>query len=441
MKRLLSKLFSHSNILFGSRLAGAGVVFLVQAGVARFWGAEALGNFLLFLATANIVAVLMPLGFETTGTFFAAEYRAAGQGRKLRGFMQRAYLHVALMAVLLLVAGYPLAGLLGAPGHLIQAHWFAVMLMSLATALVYCSSALLIGLKRPFAGYFADTVFRPMLMVLALVVATLLVAPSAAFDGFVWLLAGGFLLIALGQFAWLWRAVREVPLDGTVEKSEVRRWWRFALPWVIIALATDLFFDIDLILLSNLMDRETLAVFGVCTRVFSLVSFGVAAVYSVVMPDMFDLAKDREALLRKIGEANLAAIAIAIALLIAVAIGAPLALLLFGPGFGAGAVPMTLLCVTLVARAFFGPTSVVLSMNDRPHDVLPAIGLGMTVLVIANLLLVPPLGLLGAALAAVLSQTVWFAALWVTALRRAHIDVSLLPRISEFLAARRERGA
>src|SRR5690606_41053952 len=67
------------------------------------------------------------------------------------------------------------------------------------------------------------------------------------------------------------------------------------------------------------------------TRVFSLVSFGVAAVYSVVMPDMFDLAKDREALLRKIGEANLAAAGIAVALFAAVALGGPLALLLFGP--------------------------------------------------------------------------------------------------------------
>ena len=36
--------------------------------------------------------------------------------------------------------------------------------------------------------------------------------------------------------------------------------------------------------------------FGVCTRVFSLVAFGVAAVYSVVLPDMFERAKDREAL-------------------------------------------------------------------------------------------------------------------------------------------------
>jgi O-antigen/teichoic acid export membrane protein len=441
VKRLLAKLFSQSNIIFGTRLGGAGVVFLAQAAVARFWGAEALGNFLLIVATANIVAVLMPLGFETTGTFFAAEYRAAGDGRHLRGFMKRAYGHVGIMSALLLIAGYPLAGFLGAPGHVVQAHWGAVVLMTFATALVYCNSALLVGLKRPYAGFFADTVFRPMLMVLALTVATLAFGDAGRFDAFVWILAGGFALIALSQLYYLSKAVREVPVSGDIRPSEVKRWWRFALPWVIIAMATDLFFDIDLLLLSNLMDRETLAVFGVCTRVFSLVSFGVAAVYSVVMPDMFDLAKDREGLLRKIGEANLAAAGIALALFAVVALGGPLALLLFGPEFGAGALPMAVLCVTLVVRAFFGPTSVVLSMNDRPHDVLPAIGIGMTVLVVANLLLVPPMGLMGAALAAVLAQTVWSGALWFTALKRAHLDVSLMPRIAEFFAARRARDA
>jgi len=441
VKRLFAKLFSQSNIIFGTRLAGAGVVFLAQAAIARFWGAEALGNFLLIIATANIVAVLMPLGFETTGTFFAAEYRAAGDGRHLRGFMKRAYGHVGIMSALLLIGGYPLAGFLGAPGHVVQAHWGAVVLMTFATALVYCNSALLVGLKRPYAGFFADTVFRPMLMVLALTVATLAFGDTGRFDAFVWILAGGFAVIALGQLYYLSKAVREVPVSGELRPSEVKRWWRFALPWVIIAMATDLFFDIDLLLLSNLMDRETLAVFGVCTRVFSLVSFGVAAVYSVVMPDMFDLAKDREGLLRKIGEANLAAAGIAVALFAVVALGGPLALLLFGPEFGAGALPMAVLCVTLVVRAFFGPTSVVLSMNDRPHDVLPAIGIGMTVLVVANLLLVPPMGLLGAALAAVLAQTVWSAALWFTALKRAHLDVSLMPRIAEFFAARRARDA
>jgi O-antigen/teichoic acid export membrane protein len=156
---------------------------------------------------------------------------------------------------------------------------------------------------------------------------------------------------------------------------------------------------------------------------------------------MFDLAKDRDGLLRKIGDANLAAGGIAVALFAIVAVGGPLALMLFGPAFAAGALPMAILCLTLIVRAFFGPTSVVLSMNDRPHDVLPAIALGMAVLVVANLLLVPPLGLLGAALAAVLAQTVWSGALWFTALKRAKLDVSLMPRLAEMLASRRARDA
>jgi O-antigen/teichoic acid export membrane protein len=80
-------------------------------------------------------------------------------------------------------------------------------------------------------------------------------------------------------------------------------------------------------------------------------------------------------------------------------------------------------------------------MNDRPYDVLPAIGLGMTVLVVANLLLVPSLGLLGAALAAVLAQTVWSGALWLTTLKRTGLDVSLIPRLTELLARRRAERA
>lgn len=441
MKRLFAKLFTQSNIIFGTRLAGAGVIFLVQAAIARFWGPDSLGNFLLLLATANIAAVLLPLGFETTGTFFAAEYRAAGEGQNLRGFMRRSYGHIAAMTVLLLLAGYPLVGLLGAPGHIVQAHWGAVALMTFATALVYCNSALLVGLKRPYAGFFADTVFRPMLMIAALTIATLAFGEAGRFDAFVWMLAGGFLVIALGQLFYLYQAVRAVPVTGALRQGEVRRWWRFALPWAVIALATDFFFDIDLLILSNMLDRETLAVFGVCTRVFSLVAFGVSAVYSVVLPDMFDLAKDRDGLLRKIGDANLAAAGIALVLLAGVALGGPLALMLFGPAFSAGAVPMAILCLTLLVRACFGPASVVLSMNDRPQDILPAVGVGMAVLVVGNLLLVPGFGLVGAALAALVAQSVWSASLWFTARKRAGIDVSLLPRLIELVVARRARDA
>ena len=317
---LRRRLLSQSTVIFGARIFGAGLIFLAQAAIARFWGASALGEYLLVIAAVNIVAVVMPLGFETIGTYFAAEYRAKGQGRLLDGFMSRAYGHVMVVGVLVTVCCYPLTGFFGEPGRVLAQHWLPACLMAVATAVVYCNSALLVGLKRPFAGFFADTIFRPLLIIACFFVASFAHGNKTQLGQLIWLVAIGFAVIAGVQFWWVRRAALELPRDGRPKAGEIRRWWRFALPWVVIALATDFFFDIDLLLLSNLLDRETLAVFGVMTRVFSLVAFGVSAVYAVTMPDILasSAAADRAAFHRQVGEANLVAAAISAGLFVAV---------------------------------------------------------------------------------------------------------------------------
>jgi len=439
---LRHRLLSQSTVIFGARIFGAALIFLAQAAIARFWGADLLGEYLLVIAAVNIVAVVLPLGFETIGTYFAAEYRAQGQGQSLDGFMSRAYGHVMIVGALLTTCCYPLTSLFGEPGRVLATHWLPACLMAIATAVVYCNSALLVGLKRPFAGFFGDTIFRPLLIIACLAITALTVGGKARLGELIWLIALGFSAIAAVQYWWLRRAVLELPRDKPARPDESRRWWRFALPWVAIALATDFFFDIDLLLLSNLLDRETLAVFGVLTRVFSLVAFGVSAVYAVTMPDIFEsnAAADRTAFHRQVGEANLVATGISLGLFAAVLVGGPFLLMIFGSAFAAGAVPLAVLCLALCVRSLFGPAALVLSIHDRPYATLPAIGLGMGVLIGANFLLVPAHGLLGAAVAALGAQTFWSAAMWLTARRIAGIDVSIIPKLKELLAGARVRA-
>ena len=88
---LKQKLLSQSTVIFAARIFGAGLIFLAQAAIARFWGANILGEYLLILAAVNLIAVAMPLGFETIGSYFAAEYRAKGEGKMLWGFIVGAY--------------------------------------------------------------------------------------------------------------------------------------------------------------------------------------------------------------------------------------------------------------------------------------------------------------------------------------------------------------
>ena len=422
------RLASQSSIIFGARLGGAGLVFLVQALIARIWGPELLGEYLIVIATVNLIAVVMPLGFHTVGTYFAAEYRARGERGQFIVFMIRSYGHVVGVLALLLLLGLPLLGLLGQGQSVLAEHFVPVVLLAFGTALVYVNGALLVGLKRPFAGFFADTMFRPMIVMGAFLATMGFMPPIDGFSAMLWIIALGYVAIALVHFGFVVNSLGRIPDTLAVRPLEARRWWRFALPWVLISLATDFFFDIDLLLLSHTLSREELAIFGVCTRLFSLISFGVAAVYAVTMPDMFESEAnaDRAAFKRKVGDANFVASAISVVLFAGMALVAPFLLMLFGPSFSAGAGPLAVLCLALVVRSVMGPASLVLSIHDRPYASLPFVGMGIGALILCNWLLVPPLGLMGAALSAIIAITVWSVGLWWIALRTAHMDVSIM---------------
>ncbi|MCD7060062.1 lipopolysaccharide biosynthesis protein [Pelagibacterium xiamenense] len=423
------RLASRSVIMFGLRVGGAGFIFLVQAAIARAWGAEALGDYLLAIAAANLLAVVMPLGFQTVGTYFAAEYGAKGDGRNLRRFLTRSFAHVGIVGTAITALGWPVTYFMGETGEHLLALWVPTALIAMGTAFTFVNTTALVGLKRPLMGYLPDMVLRPALVITSFAIIAL-TAGRADLNAMLWLFALSLLALELGHFFLLYRAVRQVPVSDEYAPAPSRRWWRFAAPWVLITLAADYFFDINLLMLAELLPRAELAIFGVSTRIFALVSFGVVAVYAMTLPEMFEAEskKDAEALSRRLSEANIVAILLSGALFVGVALFGRYLLLLFGEEFVAGAWPMSILCLALVVRAAFGPASMVLSMRDKPFDSLPAVGLGLVALVAGNALLVPPYGLSGAAISAFIAITLWSAALWATAWRRTGVDVSIFAR-------------
>jgi len=429
---LLHRLVSQSAVIFGARLFGAGLTFLTQAGIARFWGPGILGEYLIFIASTNLIAMVMPLGFQTVASYFSSEYRARGDGQSLRAFLLRAYGHIVLVALIFGLAAWPIIGLIGEPGEVLRSHWVPTVMLSLGAAMIYVSCAVLVGLKRPISGYFSESLFRPIVAIFAFLVCIMLRGePGEGFSQMVWMFSLLVAAIAVGQLGIVIQTARRVPLAAEPAPSQVRRWWRFAGPWVLIGIATDFFFDIDLLLLSGQLSREDLAIFGVCTRLFSLVSFGIAAVYAVTVPDMFEAEanSDREGFKRKVGDANVVAVGLSLVLFLGAAIGGPFALMLFGPHFEEGALPLAVLCLVPLVRSVFGPASMVLSIHDRPYASLPSIALGMVTLCVANFVLVPAIGLIGAALAALISISLWSVALWRTALAATQMDVSIFPRL------------
>lgn len=417
-----------SVVVLGMRLAGAALVFAMQAVMARTWGANALGDYLLIIAAINLIAFSMPMGFNVIGSYFAAIYAAAGNGRQARSFLLRAWRNVVIAAVLVLLVGPLLLSTLGEGGALREVCWAAAVLAT-AMALVFVNGAVLVGLSAPLAGFAADVVFRPLVMMAGFIVAVALGGPFATVQTLIRVAALGYAAVAIVHSAIALAAARRLPAGPRPQPEEHRRWWRFAPPWAMLALATEFYFDIDLVALAPLMPRQDLAVFAVCTRIFALIAFGVGAVYAVATPSVVaaDAEKDSPRFIRRMTEANLLAAAFSAAAGVGAIVFGAWVLRLFGEAFVAGAAPLALMCVGLTIRSLMGPAPLVLSLHDWPYAALPATAVGLLTLPLGNLLLVPAYGALGAAGAAAMSMTIWAVALWLTALKYTRLDVSVFP--------------
>jgi O-antigen/teichoic acid export membrane protein len=241
-------------------------------------------------------------------------------------------------------------------------------------------------------------------------------------------LAGTFFTMALMHGTFAVRSAMAVPTEFALVPNEAHRWWHFALPWTIIALCTDYFFDLDLVFLSFIIDHGSIAIFGIVTRIFMLISFGVSAAYSISLPEFFsvDAQKDPVRFLKLIGASNRNAFILAILFYVCILIVGPFFLKIFGPGFARGFWPLTLICLGLVIRTGFGPAALVMSIHNRPYAALPPVAFGIVTLLAVNLWLVPSYGLNGAAIAALLAILAWSAALWITCFRLTGLDVSIL---------------
>ncbi|HUV32514.1 MAG TPA: hypothetical protein VMW31_03000, partial [Devosiaceae bacterium] len=349
----ISKILAKSSVIFASRLAGAGMLFVAQLLISRLWGAETLGQYLLFVAAINVSALVLPLGFQIVAGYFAAEYAARGQGNLLRRFTAQSFLHVAAMAALLsavlLLAPLPDIAWV----HTLLAGKLAVIAGSVAMAVNFVSGALLVGMRRPFVSFAPDALIRPAGVLLAVGLAAALFAGGGEP---LWFMAGGLAAIlslnALGLTAIVVAGLRRLPPGPVARPREQRRWWRFALPWVVITAATEMVFDLDLLMLAGHLSPTDLAVFGVCARFFVLAAFGISAVYSVFLPDLFDAEAraDGAALRQRVLQAGGVALVLAVLSITAAAVAGPFALSLFGGGFEAGYPVLLIMFSGLIVR-------------------------------------------------------------------------------------------
>lgn len=230
------------------------------------------------------------------------------------------------------------------------------------------------------------------------------------------------LIIAGGLLMWLRRFGRK--LERPLPWKELRRLALDCMPIAGTQLVRGIALGADLVILTFFVSREETGYFAAAFRIFAFL-LGLGTAYFVILLPRIAQQPDSGGMARELGAsfklvlptASIAAVGIALA-------AAPLLRTLFGASFGAAATVLQLLCLAWLANiAARHYRQVLLARECRGSDFqlsLLSCGLHLG----ARLILIPLLGITGAALSMVIGEVFLFLAQRRTCRRELGPDAS-----------------
>jgi O-antigen/teichoic acid export membrane protein len=409
---------------FVARVFNAGIGFATQILLARWMGDREYGIYAYVWVWILLAGGIGSLGLPVAALKFIPDYAARGDLSGLRGFL-RAARGIALLPC---IAGAALAGIvlvLAAQGE--ARTYLPVVLIGLAVLPVYVLMDIQTGISRAYdyvdLGLAADYLLRPGLLLV--------------FSGLVWLSGTGGTAVNV-MAATLASVAATALLQGLVlhgrlrlrvpdvpPRMDLRRWANVSWPLLIVTGFTLLLGSTDILVLKLFVGPEDIALYFAATKIVaiaSFVSYGVSNTSAHRFAEHMAHA-DRPAM------AELAAqtvrwtfwptlgVAVSLALL-----GAPL-LSLFGAHFSAGYPIVAILGLGLVFGATVGPADRALAMADHGRVTAYIYGASFLGNLVLALVLIPPLGMSGAALATALATALRSAMLYGAARSRLGLEM------------------
>ena len=371
---------------------------LIVAAVAHLAGKSDVGRYAECFALVSLLGLLSLAGFRAGLTKFVAMHLADGDAARLRGTVRLGLGITAagstVLAIALALLAPWVAGLLGDPAIVTGVRLVALSL--LPGALSEAALAATQGWRSQKAFTLIGRIFDPVLRL----------------GGTVVLLGLGFdyvgAMIALAVTSWLtcalalgalWRRMRRVERVAPVH--ELGELLSFSMvSWLSALAATGLIWA-DTLILGAMTDAGEVGVYNVASRLVTLAVFVLPPITATFQPHMAHLyhVGDLPEAARAYGAATRWTMLLSMPAFVLLLLFPGDLLTFFGSGFVDGAVITLVLAIGQLVGAATGPCGVVLNMSGRVRLSLLDNGLVLALNVALNLLLIPRLGILGAALA------------------------------------------
>jgi O-antigen/teichoic acid export membrane protein len=381
------------------KLLAAGAAFALNVAVARALGAHGAGLFALATTAVLILATLARLGFDNTMVRHVAGAVALGQGQDAV-----ATFRAARVLIIALATGFALAMWFGAApvaeafGEAGLVPLLQVIVPAIPAIAFYmlCASGLR-GLKATAASMTVMSVVAPA-SALAIIAVMALVGVVLDVDGVIVAYIVGCAVAAL-LGAYLWR--RHTDGFVTPGRSALGELLRAAPTMLWITLAQQLLVWVTVWSLGRFATPVEVGLFNAAQRTALLVSFVLIATNAIAGPRFAELHRsgDRRGLADAVRVSSLLTAAIAVPACLPLLFAPAWVMSVFGAEFSAGAAALVIVTLGQLVNVLTGSVGTLLVMSGNERDSRLNVTISAATCVALNLLLVPRIGLIGAAVA------------------------------------------
>ncbi len=397
----------HSGVYFAGTLFSIALGYVFKVYLARVLGAEALGAYALGLTLVGFIGIFNSFGFGISAVRFAAVYRADQKWEPLRALLWRGgaiLLATNMLFVVILLKVGKVVALRFYHSPLLARYipWFAVLMLLGAISTFY---------EKILAGYnevgrrtlITNFIGSPVMMLLAVC----LISFGWGLRGY--LLAqvvGAILMIVL--LLWLVRKLTpgEARLSFHWPPPFEREVWSFSKAGMGLVLLQFLTSQMDKIALGFYLGAREVGIYSISAAVVTYVSLILSSVNQVFSPMIADLhtRKDHAMLGRLYRALTKWILGLTLPLAVTVIVCAKPILRIFGHDFEAGWPILIIGTIGQLVNCGVGSVGLLLLMSGNQQRLLRVQAAMAAFMTVAAIALVPVWGIVGAAVAAAVTN-------------------------------------
>jgi O-antigen/teichoic acid export membrane protein len=403
--------------------------FVLSVLLARMLGSRGYGLYALAFAWATFLMIPAILGLDRFLVRGIAVYEVNEEWSLMKGLLRRTNQLVLLSASTIAGCG-AVAGMLWLSGSFRGPFCVAMLLIPLTTLTLLRQGAMQ-AIGRVVTGQFPEYLIRPLLIIVG-VTALALAGPTALTPASALGMNVAGVAVAFVVGALLLRRALPPVLRSVAPEFITSEWLRASLPMMLVTGVWAANSYAAILVVGAIDGPRQAGIYTVAQKGAELIVVLLVAINMPLAPVIAKLhaRNDRHGLEHTTERMARATLLVSAPIAAAFIVAPHLYLGIFGVGFRSGGSALVILALGQVINAAAGPAGNVLIMSGHERAAAQGVGAGLVANVVLAVILVPPLGITGGAIAFASSLTLWNVALVVLARRRLRVNVTAFARLS-----------